>query len=117
MPESTDLPMTRSRTAKQLNTEQTAQLIASYTDGANLRKLGAQFGIHPDTAGLILRREEVTMRPKRLTPDQVTEATRLYEAGWSSARIGEGPGFNGTTVISALRASGVSIRNQNGQHD
>jgi hypothetical protein len=28
-----------------------------------------------------------------------TEATPLYEAGWSSARIGDRLGFNGTTVI------------------
>jgi hypothetical protein len=49
----TPAPRKRSRTAKQLNQQEKAQLIASYQAGAKLRELGAQFGIHPETVGLI----------------------------------------------------------------
>ena len=42
--------------AKQLNAEKAAQLIAGYQARAKLRELGQQFGIHRETAGLILRR-------------------------------------------------------------
>jgi hypothetical protein len=93
----------RPRTAKQLNTEQSAQLVASYREGASLRELGARFGIHPDTAAVILRREGVAMRPKGLSPEQVASAVKLYGPGWSSARIGDRLGFNGTTIIATLR--------------
>ncbi|QNE18687.1 helix-turn-helix domain-containing protein [Kribbella qitaiheensis] len=73
-------------------------------------RLGTRFGIHPDTAGLILRRERVAMRPKGLAPKQVVEAARLYEEGWSSARIGRRLGFNGATIVTALSKQGVRTR-------
>jgi hypothetical protein len=106
---------TRPRIAKQLNTEQTAQPVASYREGANLRQLGARFGIDPDTAAVILRREGVAMRPKGLSPEQVAAAVWLYGVGWSSERIGHRLGFNGTTIIATLRKHNVQIRDAQGQ--
>jgi hypothetical protein len=101
----------RPRTAKQ----QSAQLVASYREGASLRELGARFGIHPDTAAVILRREGVAMRPKGLSPEQVASAVKLYGAGWSSARIGDRLGFNGTTIIATLRKHNMQIRDVQGR--
>lgn len=109
-------PRARPRTAKQLNAEQRAQLIAGYEAGAELRELGKLFGIHPDTVGLTLRREGVAQRSRSMTPEQVAEASRLYGDAWSSARIGRRLGFNATTVVTMLRKHGVRIRDANGQH-
>lgn len=105
----------RTRTAKQLKSGEIDELIAGYEAGATLKELGARFGIHPATAGLILKRNGVQLRPRSLTDDQVREATRLYSSGWSSARIGDRLGFNGTTIITALRRCGVMIRDSHGQ--
>ena len=103
------------RTAKRLNAEETAQLIAGYQTAAGMRPLGIQFGIHPATVSLILRRNGVKLRPKGPSSDQVIEAARLYHSGWSSARIGEQLGFNGTTIVRTLRKHGVTIRDTQGR--
>ncbi|QNE18691.1 helix-turn-helix domain-containing protein [Kribbella qitaiheensis] len=105
----------RPRTAKQLNAEQTARLIAGYRAGAKLRELGRQFGIHPDTAGLILRRHGVKMRSKGLSPDQEVEAERLYATGLSLKRVGERLGVDGETVRRTLIANDFRLRDQHGR--
>jgi hypothetical protein len=55
------------------------------------------------------------MRPKGVSPEQVAAAVRLYGAGWSSARIGDRLGFNGTRIIATLRKHNVQIRDAQGQ--
>lgn len=82
-------PRKRSRTARQLNAEEAKELIAGYQAGAKLRELGAQLAVHPGTAGLILRRNGIKMRPNGLSLDQEIEAERLYATGLSLKRVGE----------------------------
>jgi hypothetical protein len=45
---------------------------------------------------------------------QLSDAERLYEAGWSLARIGEHFGVDGETVRRAFRGAGVEIRPRRG---
>lgn len=94
-PEPADRPRSRARTARRLNGSETEQLIACYQAGAKLRELGAQFGIHPETAGLLLRRNGIEMRANGLRPDQELEAERLYGTGLSLKRVGERLGVDG----------------------
>jgi hypothetical protein len=49
------------------------------------------------------------MRRQGLTAEQVDEAVRLYETGWSLARIGEQTAVDHTTVWHRLRERGVRM--------
>jgi DNA-directed RNA polymerase specialized sigma24 family protein len=106
---------TRPRTARQLNDEPITELIAGYRSGAKLRELGEQFSIHPETAGRILRRSGIEMRPKGLSPEQEAEAGRLYVSGLSLKRIGEEPSVDGETVRKTLIRYGTRLRDRHGQ--
>jgi hypothetical protein len=50
---------------------------------------------------------KVPMRRCGLSPDQIDDAVRLYEADWSLARIGEWMAVDATTVHNRLRERGV----------
>jgi len=114
-PEPAITPRRRPRTAKQLHTEQTAQLIAGYQAGANLRELGTRFGIHPETAGSILRRNGIQMRQKGLSPEQEVEAERLHATGLSLKRVGERLGVDAETVRRVLRNHRIQLRDRQGR--
>lgn len=47
------------------------------------------------------------MRRRSISPDQVEDAVRLYESGWSLARIGHRLGVNPATVLNRLRGLGM----------
>jgi hypothetical protein len=47
------------------------------------------------------------MRMRGLSPEQIDEAVRLYEAGWSLVRIGDRMGVDDMTVLHRLRERGV----------
>jgi transposase-like protein len=70
-------------------------------------KLAAEFGIHRDTVHNILERQGV-LRPRELQPDELLEAIRLYEEGWSLARLAAEFDVSPGTVNRALRQAGVS---------
>jgi len=55
------------------------------------------------------------MRRRGLAPHQIDEAVRLYEGGWSLARIGERMGINPTTVLTKLQGRGVRMRDTQGR--
>ncbi|MGH4007488.1 MAG: hypothetical protein ACRDTH_04860 [Pseudonocardiaceae bacterium] len=55
------------------------------------------------------------MGRRGLSPEQVDEAVRLYESGWSLAWIGQRLGINGTTVLNRLWERGVRTRDAQGR--
>lgn len=57
--------------------------------GVRTYKLGARFGIDRRTVSAVLGRHGVQMRRRGLSPEDVDDAIRRYEAGWSLAQIGE----------------------------
>jgi len=101
--------------ARQLDGEQTKQLIGGYQAGATVYELGDRFGINRRTVSIILKRHGVTMRRRGLSPEQVDEAVRFYEAGWSLARIGQRMDVDPTTVLNRLRERGVQTRDTHGR--
>ncbi|MEJ7744282.1 MAG: hypothetical protein WKF73_18135 [Nocardioidaceae bacterium] len=106
------LPAERRRvgTARQLNAEQTQQLIEAYRAGATVYELGDRFGINRKTVGKILTRNGVRTKHPGLTPDQVDEAVRLYTDGASLAGIGEHLDVTARTVQLRLRERGLKLR-------
>lgn len=103
-------------TAKQLDVDdQVQELIADYQAGVSVRRLGERFGIARQTVSEILRRHEVPVRQRGLSPEQVDEAVRLYADGWSLARIGNQMDVNPQTVLNRLRERGVRTRDAQGR--
>jgi hypothetical protein len=78
--------------ARQLDTNQIQALIQGYTAGVTTYELGDRFGIDRRTVSAILHRHDVDMRQRGLSPSQVDDAIRLYNAGWPMARGGRTPG-------------------------
>ncbi|MEC3979660.1 helix-turn-helix domain-containing protein [Amycolatopsis sp. H20-H5] len=91
------------------------ELIAGYQAGATVYELGDRFGIDRRTVSEILHRNEVLMRRRGLSTEQVDEAARLYEGGWSLVRIGERMAVDPTTVLNRLRECGVRTRDVHGR--
>ena len=104
-----DLSTLRS-VVRKLRPEQVAELVAAYKSGASTYELAEQFKIHRTTVSAHLRRQGVEMRFQGLTEGQVVQAARLYQAGWSCARLGGHFGVDGETVRHSLWAIGVVMR-------
>ncbi|MBP2320524.1 DNA-binding transcriptional regulator LsrR (DeoR family) [Kibdelosporangium banguiense] len=73
-------------------------------------ELSDQFEIDRKTVSRTLRRHNTPMRRTGLRPDQVDEATQLYEDGWSTAQIAERMNTNHRTVQRRLSEHGVTMR-------
>jgi DNA-directed RNA polymerase specialized sigma24 family protein len=104
------------RTARRLSDRDVAELVTRYQEGATVYELAKRFSIHRTTVSGHLHRRGVRLRG--LSPDrrQVVVATRLYEHGWSVARIGSHVGVDGSTVWRALRVRGVRMRDTHGRN-
>jgi hypothetical protein len=55
------------------------------------------------------------MRQRGLSPSQVDDAIRLYDSGWSLARVGEHLRVDPTTVLNRLRERGIPTRDTHGR--
>jgi hypothetical protein len=105
----------RRRTATRLSDRQIAALVDAYLAGATVYELAARFGIHRVTVSAHLHRQGVTVRRQGLDDEGVAHAVRLYEDGWSLARIGDRLGVDATTAWTALKAQGIAIRDTHGR--
>ena len=71
--------------------------------------------IHRGTVSQHLHRLGIQPRNQGLDMEQVAAAARLYEQGWSLARIGYQYEVNAGTVWRALRARGARMRDAQGR--
>ena len=90
--------------------DQAKQVIAGYQSGATVYELGDQFGIDRKTVSRILQRHNIPMRRTGLRPDQVDEATRLHQDGWSTAQIADYLGTTQRTVQRRLAERGITTQ-------
>jgi hypothetical protein len=58
----------------------------------------------------VLERHGVARRYRILTPQDIDAAVRLYESGLSLVAVGERLGVNASTILNALRTTGVQVR-------
>jgi DNA-directed RNA polymerase specialized sigma24 family protein len=63
----------------------------------------------------ILHRHGVPMRRMGMSPEQVAEAVRLHEGGWSTARIAQQMGTDPRTVQRRLAERGARMRDAQGR--
>jgi transposase len=98
-----------------LDDNQTHQLIASYQAGSTVYELANEFDIERRTVSAILHRHDIPMRRQGLTNDQVDDAERLYQQGWSLARIGNHLDVTADTVRKRLLERGITMRDTQGR--
>jgi hypothetical protein len=79
-----------------------------------MKELAAEFGVNRLTVFTHVRRAGVRTRRGGLDEEQAVEATRLYEAGWSSGKLAERFNVSADNVLEALRDAGVTIRPRRG---
>jgi len=91
------------------------QLIEGYRSGSTVYELGDQFGIERRTVSAILHRRGVPMRRRGLSEEQIDDAVRLYNQGWSLARIAARMDVAAGTVRQRLHERGVTMRDNQGQ--
>lgn len=97
-------------TARQLRPTEVDELVAGYGAGATVFELGARFDIDRRTVGQHLRSRGVDTTPPGLHPDDVPTAIRLYQDGWSLARLSNKFGTTDMTVRARLLEAGVVMR-------
>ena len=100
LPEGNRSPLKSHRRAvvARLSPAQVTALVEAYRSGASVYGLAARFGIHRATVSAHLHRHGVTMRRRGLDEQGVDHVVRLYEQGWSVARIGARLGIDGGTA-------------------
>ena len=77
--------------------------------------LARSYDVKRETISKILRDTGVEVRVQRtIGKEQIGEAAGLYHQGWSLARLSERYGFDGQTIHTHLRRTGVEMR---GPHD
>lgn len=93
-----------------LTPAQVETLVASYRAGSDTTELSKTFGIHRRTVVIHLKRQGVPLRRDGLPAKHIKTAVRLYEEGWSLARIGTKFGTTTNTVRAVLLAQSVEMR-------
>jgi hypothetical protein len=83
--------------------------------GATTYELGARFGIDRRTVSNILHRNDVQMRRRGLTSEEVGYAIHPYNLGWSLARVGQHLNVDHTTVLAKLREPSIPTRDAHGR--
>jgi hypothetical protein len=97
-----------------LSTFELARIRVGYESGATTAELGRQFGVDRQTIQRRLRAMGVRMYGSSLTPDEVEDATKLYEAGNPVATVAAVLGRGESGVRNALIRAGVKQRNTHG---
>ncbi|WP_278101324.1 helix-turn-helix domain-containing protein [Microbacterium proteolyticum] len=77
--------------------------------------LAADFGVAKSTILRILRDARIVVRRQSVTPDQVSDAARLYESGLSLSQVAKRLNVNQETMRVAIIATGVTLRPPTGR--
>jgi DNA-directed RNA polymerase specialized sigma24 family protein len=114
MPTTPSPKRSKPRRARQLRDQQVGELIEAYHAGQTVYDLAERFKIDRKTVGDILHRVGVRIQG-RLTAEQVDEASHLYVAGWSLARVAGKLDSTANTVRARLLERGVRMRDMQGR--
>jgi transposase len=106
----------RKQLQRRLPPEQVKNLLAAYQAGQSTNEVAASYGVHRTTVVNILNRHGVPFRVRGMPNKDLSEVIRLYESGWSLAKLGRHFGVTGhNTISNALRKAGVTIRPRRGR--
>jgi hypothetical protein len=87
-----------------------AEVVERYQAGETANALAQLFDVHRTTIVRHVEAAGVLTRYRILAESDIDEARRLYEQGWSLARLGERFGVAARTVLNAFQRAGVPTR-------
>jgi lambda repressor-like predicted transcriptional regulator len=79
-----------------------------------MKELAVLYDVHRTTIAQSLHKLAVPLRRQGVTGSSLAEAMRLYEEGWSLAKIGRKYGCSHATVRTAFIRAGVKLRPRRG---
>jgi DNA invertase Pin-like site-specific DNA recombinase len=99
---------------RRLDVEEVDRLLQHYRAGDRINDLAAEFGISRTT---VMKHVERAGAPRRrnIIRDHLEDARRLYESGWSLARVGRHFGVDPATVGYAFRKASIPRRDTHGR--
>jgi transposase-like protein len=97
-----------------LDPREVDQLLERYRAATKIVDLAIEFRISRTTVMKHVERAG-DLRRRNLVRDHLDEARRLYDEGWSLARIGQHLGVNASTVWQTFRNAGVPMRDTRGR--
>ena len=103
------------RELNRLSEHQIDELVVAYESGDTARELGQQLGLSRQTISRYLQARDVMIRHHPMDPDQAAEAIRLYQLGWSLARVGEELCRPPTAIRDVLERAGIPRRDTHGR--
>ena len=92
-----------------------ARIVADYQRGVPSTHLARSLGVGKAGVLGILRDHGVQLRMRPMTDHEVKEAVRLYEQGWSLARVGRQLGRDHSAIRDSLERTGVPRRDSHGR--
>lgn len=93
-----------------LNTDQRAAVVTRYSNGETSTALAEECGVAKSTILRVLREARVIVRRQAMTPEQVSKAAQLYEAGLSLSQVAKQLDVNQETMRTAILKAGVVLR-------
>jgi lambda repressor-like predicted transcriptional regulator len=90
---------------RRLTASEKVAVAQQYRAGAEMRELAVTFKVHRASISRCLRELGIPLRRQGLRAEDVPEAAKLYEAGWSLAQLGEKYGCAHTTIRLRLMES------------
>lgn len=93
-----------------LNDDQRAEVAHRYESGATTTQLAKVYGVAKSTIIGILSEKNIVVRRQPLTPEQVSEAARLYRSGLSLSQVATKLQVNQETMRVAILKVGVALR-------
>jgi hypothetical protein len=103
-------PVRIQRLSARLGADKCAELCRKYAAGETAQSLAHEYGVSKPAVLTLLRFRNVTVRVRRMSQRQITEAVRKYEAGKSIAQVAKLLGFHPAAVWRALKVQGVEMR-------
>lgn len=95
---------------RRLSSAEQIEVVRAYQAGADMKALALQYGVHRTSISHCLHAFNIPLRRQGLGEQDVEEAARLYEEGWSLARLGEKYSCVHTAIRKALLEHGVTLR-------
>lgn len=102
------------RIGQRLGQERCDEIVRRYESGETARALADEFGVAKSALLNLFRRNNVVVRRRALTDEQVAELARDYQTGKTLSELEAETGVPHGTIQRALKAAGTPMRPRGG---
>lgn len=101
---------TSGRLSHRLTPDMMGDIVRRYQAGEPTTTLSKDFGVSRSGIASLLRKEGVALRGQAMTQEAIDRAVALYRQGLTIRQVADKVDYSYSTVRSALRSKGISIR-------